>query len=271
MLSSISFSSSVENLLRITYPLIGSKLRGDVTQTRDLGWLSLKGMLDYVICSTPRVGRQFLAQQLAATHNAGAPAEYFEPEVMQGELQHIGFADVRDALSDIDGYVAALRRMSATSNGAFGIKLHRSQLDLAFEHGFSLTRHMRSVRLVRLRRADRLAQAISLDKARQTRSWNSLVPPSAEPVYDRHRIIRWMSLIAGWEREWSTFLSRQGRPVLPVSYEQLATNRVEIVSRVLDFLGVDLPEDVVHDLPMRFHKQRDGISRAWMERFRRGE
>jgi trehalose 2-sulfotransferase len=227
-------------------------------------------VLSYMICSTPRVGSQLLAQLLTITECAGAPAEFFEPAVMANELPSHGFPNFSAALRRMDDYVAVLRGRHTTPNGVFGLKAHTFQFERAAAHGFALARHLPRVRLVHLTRRDRVAQAVSFDRALQTRSWNNFMPAAERPVYDRRRLDDWIALIERWDARWREVFAAERAPLLSLTYEDLAADRAAVLDRVARFLDLDVSSARLAALPAWFQQQSDGLSRDWIERYRCG-
>jgi LPS sulfotransferase NodH len=129
----------------------------------------------YLVLATPRSGSTLLGQGLKASGLAGDPKEFFghkTPYWME-----------RWRTPSLPAYVARLSQERATPNGVFGAKLLYRQLlhleDLA-RHEPELTelplpeilyRLFPNVHLVWVTRQDKVRQAISWFKARQTGVW----------------------------------------------------------------------------------------------------
>lgn len=120
--------------------------------------------------------------------------------------------------------------------------------------------------LVFVTRRDKATQAVSLWRAVQTQSWRADdASRAASPVYEYAAIDHLVSQLESDERSWKEWFARAGRRPFVVTYEQLEAAPAETVGTVLHALG--LPEASVA-VP-RLARQRDELSAAWVERYRR--
>ena len=78
----------------------------------------------YMVCSVPRCGSSLLCELLCNTEVAGAPTEFFDPELMQRFRERWGAATP-------DEYMDRLIDKKTSPNGLFGIKVHWAQLEPA--------------------------------------------------------------------------------------------------------------------------------------------
>lgn len=240
-------------------------------------------MRTLVICTLPRTGSSFLSEQIRLTDTMGRPREYFHPNQRAKLTEEFGLP-----ADDLKAYAAAIMERRASPTGVVSMKLmvtHVRQLvddDLLPEPGLSalieLFGPVGDATIVTLYRADKLRQAISLVRARQTGQWSSLKGrqalekhTGAEPEFDKAElqkaIVRLVELEALWDRE----LAKAGlTPALEVTYEQAVRDVAGTVARVAAAVGVDLPpadeietppEDKLH------HRQRDFVTDEWIERF----
>src|SRR5688500_10562399 len=129
----------------------------------------------YLVLATPRSGSTLLGQGLQASGLAGDPKEFFG--------QKMPYWMERWDTPTLPAYVARLMRVRATPNGVFGAKLLYSQLrhletigraDPAL--GYTslpemLSRLFPNLHCVWVSREDKVRQAISWFKARQTGVW----------------------------------------------------------------------------------------------------
>jgi LPS sulfotransferase NodH len=238
----------------------------------------------YVVCATPRSGSTLLCKLLAATAVAGRPEEYFE------RLRHSGlprqpreyFEDVEDpALLELlaptepghsDGRdpLADALRPGTTSNGVFGSKLMWTHLlDLAARAGRQaepalLTERLPALRFVHMTRADKIAQAVSLWRAVQTRAWRADDQRGPdEAVYAFAGIDHLVSQLRKHDDAWSAWFAEHDLQPLVVRYEELARDPQGTVGRVLRFVGAgdaDVPAP-----PLR--RQADERSAEWVARY----
>ncbi|HEX2281963.1 MAG TPA: Stf0 family sulfotransferase, partial [Thermomicrobiales bacterium] len=129
----------------------------------------------YLVLATPRSGSTLLGQGLQASGLAGDPKEFFGHKM--------SFWMKRWRTPTLSAYVARLRQVRATPNGVFGAKLLYRQLlhleslarrepDLADQSlPELLDRLFPDLHLVWVSREDKVRQAISWFKARQTGVW----------------------------------------------------------------------------------------------------
>jgi LPS sulfotransferase NodH len=125
------------------------------------------------------------------------------------------------------------------------------------------------LRIVFVRRRDKVSQAVSLWKAIQTQQWrgaeeNTLDEPRVE--YDYKALSFLVDELHRWDARWEDWFHATGREPIRVIYEEFAQTRAATIGRVLDDLGVDPPEPEHEKGPMT--RQADDLSRDWVERFR---
>ena len=127
------------------------------------------------------------------------------------------------------------------------------------------------LRIIFVRRRDKVAQAVSLWKAIQTQQWRNEVepnepttPPAAE--YDYRALKHLVDELHRWDARWEDWFHATGREPIRVIYEEFTDSRAATVGRVLDALGIDPPEPDGDKGPMK--RQADDLSRDWVSRFR---
>lgn len=131
--------------------------------------------------------------------------------------------------------------------------------------GLDLEEILGDVHWIRMRREDRLAQAISWTRALGSGDWVARQDGrTAHVAYSRRAIERRLAAIAAAEAGWSAFF--RARSCLEVSYEQLVTEREQSVHRVLDWLGE--PRQPVPVPQLR--RQSGEASERWRDRFLAG-
>lgn len=230
-----------------------------------------------LLATTPRSGSWLLSEALHNTERCGQPEEYFRPDAIANWSRAWGL----EPGAPFGAYVAAAIDYSTSDNGVFSAKLHWYQLpwllerlrDLPDADGSAsdaavIAGHFPAPRWVHLRRLDRARQAISYCRAARTQVWFVLgdeVHRSAdgvalgEPDYQQ---IRWFEeILDEHDARWLDFFARSGIEPLAVVYEEFADRYDETVRAVLDYVGVDLPDDVEIE-PPGLQKQAD----AWSER-----
>ena len=253
----------------------------------------------YLVCATQRSGSTLLCELLKGTGVAGVPDEYFEMLRSTGlprqprqyfedpEAAHLveRLAPLEPGRTEEPGEFAgwfhyALGR-GTTTNGVFGSKMMWNYFDdfrtrfrelpglgdLTFNQ--ALDEVFPNLRLVFVRRRDKVAQAVSLWKAIQTQQWRNEAEPESDrrdATYDYEALQFLLRELHRWDAQWEDWFHATGREPIRVIYEEFATTRAATVGRVLDGLGIDPPEPDGASGPMK--RQADGLSKDWVERFR---
>jgi len=277
----------------------------------------------YIVCATPRSGSTLVCHALAETGVAGRPEEYFEALRHSGrprrpEEYFVGVEDpsIRDHLGEravgsepqprsplwsraaYDRYLEWAFEAGTTDNGVFAAKLMWGY----FGDFVSLLRNVPAYRdvplaellptvfpdltFVRVVRANKVRQAVSLWKAVQTATWRedqaSAKAPALEdddsPPYrsfiEEHRpqlrfhyraIEHLLEQILIEESRWDAFFEHSGiKPVL-VLYENFAADYETSTLRLLERLGLTPPEDF--DFEPRMKRQSDRVNDDWVKRY----
>jgi len=255
----------------------------------------------YLVCATPRSGSTLLCKTLAETGVAGDPEEFFEAVPATGvprrPLDYLRGLDDPEALALIEhspphppppysdlraiaSYAEHLDRVrdwGTTPNGVFGAKIMWAHLeDLAQQlDSHDLPALVDAVfdrpRLVWVRRADTVRQAVSLWRAMQTQSWraeNEHDQDGGEPQYSFAALRHLVDLLTAHEVAWERFFTAAGGDVLTVGYDDLSTDLADVLARTLDHIGVTAPEGALDALP-RLRRQADERSDAWAAAYAR--
>jgi len=241
------------------------------------------GARTYVIASSPRTGSTLLARMLWDSGRAGAPKEYLNPmqlrdwEVRLGSplsrWRHgllwgptVGLAGRgRWTERRVEDHLRRVRRRRS-GGGWFGLKIHWHHFERFFiRPGRDVDAMLDRPVWIRIRRRDRLAQAVSWVRAVQTGAWIRSQHPRITPIYSRALITARLADIEVAEAGWDGFF--RGRSVLELDYEGLREDPSLETRRVLDHLGVRAPE--VLEIPLE--RQADPLSDAWIGRYRAGD
>jgi trehalose 2-sulfotransferase len=273
----------------------------------------------YLVCATPRSGSTLICQALKATGVAGRPEEYFEAlrhsgrprrpeEYFEGVddrsiLGHLGERGVGDepaqrsplwSRTAYDRYLEWAFEIGTTPNGVFGAKLmwgyfgdfasllrnvpEYSDLPLAD----LLDAVFPDLTFVRVVRANKVRQAVSLWKAVQTATWRQEGeatgdgdedPPYKSYLHEHRPQLRFhyraiehlLNQILIEEAQWDAFFEHARiRPVL-VLYENFEAEYEVATRNVLERLGIDVPADL--RIEPRMRKQSDGINDDWTRRY----
>lgn len=240
----------------------------------------------YILCANPRSGSTLLCDLLIAA-GAGTPDSFFmenpgaEWEVAWG-LPALGSLPPAEAAR---AHLAAALRAGRGGTPVFGARLMRRDLPrlmamLALAHPEQPTDRARieaafgPTLFIHLTRADKLAQAVSLVKARQTGLWHAgpdgreleRLSPPAPPVYDRARIAAELARFTALDAAWADWFAAQAIAPLLLDYDSLAAEPAAAVMRVCAALNLPAPD------PSRLIPSvaplADATSRAWAARFR---
>jgi trehalose 2-sulfotransferase len=280
----------------------------------------------YLVCATPRSGSTLVCQALKATGVAGNPEEYFEALMHSGRprrpedyfrgiddpsiLDHLGERGIGDDLphrsplwsrTAYDRYLEWVMEAGTTPNGVFGAKLMWGY----FGDFVSLLRNVPEYRdrpladllpevfpgltFVRVVRANKVRQAVSLWKAVQTASWRqeggqgeagvaTAAAEGATPPYksfiEEHRpqlrfhyraIAHLLDQILAEEAFWDAFFEHSRiRPVL-VLYENFAADPEVSTLSVLERLELDPPAGFSFEPGMK--PQSDEFNDDWTRRY----
>jgi LPS sulfotransferase NodH len=242
----------------------------------------------YLILATPRSGSTLLGQGLQATGLAGEPREFFGHKM--------AFWMERWRTPDLPGYAVRLIQTRATPNGVFGAKLLYRQLlhldmlarqdpELAgLPLGGILSRLFPNLHLIWNTREDKVRQAISWFKARQTGVWGQdqgaetvklgaawragddpLQP--GELAFDYDGIAALVRQAEEDDAAIARFLAESDLEPFTVIYESFAPRYEETVFEILRWMGIEPPADLTLPNP-RTVKLADDRTEEWVERFR---
>ena len=246
-------------------------------------------MRTYLVCATPRSGSTVLCKSLGATGVAGRPEEYFErlrhsglPREPREYFEGIEEPDLLALLpptqtgdpadAELDRHLEEWRAAGTTPNGVFGAKLMWGHFpDLLAQLGTTpdgpaverLEARLGPIRWLHVRRRDKVAQAVSLWRAVQTRAWSATDASETEPVYDARGIRHLRDQVAVHDHAWHAWFTARGLAPLQVTYERFAADHAATLSDVLAHL--DLEVERIPDPPM--HRQGDARSDEWVARF----
>jgi trehalose 2-sulfotransferase len=269
----------------------------------------------YLICATPRSGSTLLCEALKETGVAGVPEEYFEALRHSGRprrpqeyfigaedrtiLRHLGehtSVDGRPGRSplwsrhDYEPYLRWAIDSGTTPNGVFGAKLMWGY----FGDFVSLLREIPEyrevpiqellpavfpdLRYVRVVRANKVRQAVSLWKAVQTATWRS--EDADDETVDEadtsnglgprlkfhfRAIEHLLDQILAHEACWDAFFEHCGVQPHVVFYEDFVESYEHTALGVLRHVGIEEPDAV--DFERRMQPQTDELNRRWAQRF----
>ena len=202
----------------------------------------------YMIAVTARTGSSWLCDMLTSTGVAGRPREHLWYR-FSGE-------DLKSEWSQFD------------AANPFGTKLVFGELTQIWKILNAADRT--ACRMVWMRRKDRLAQAVSMYRARESNCWSHrtgrVVPQAHRTVhFDAERIMAHHRDLETQDQQLDRWLHSHEVPFIQVWYEDLVDNAERVVNDILRFL--ELPADV--PLQTESHARlADDISRDWIDRLR---
>jgi LPS sulfotransferase NodH len=230
-----------------------------------------------------------LCRSLTATGVAGRPEEYFErlghsglPREPREYFEGTADPGVLDLLpptrtgdraaSDLDRELPRYLAEGTTPNGVFGAKLMWGYFgDLLERLGTApdgaaveaLTARFGVLAWIHVTRGDKVAQAVSLWRAVQTRAWSAADAPEAHPVYDARGIGHLRDQLVAQDAAWQAWFAAKGIVPHAVEYERFAADHTATLRGVLAHLGLEVER--IPDPPI--HRQGDARSDRWVARF----
>ncbi|HKF83287.1 MAG TPA: Stf0 family sulfotransferase [Solirubrobacterales bacterium] len=277
----------------------------------------------YLVCATPRSGSTLVCHALEETGVAGRPEEYFEALRHSGrprrpEEYFLGVEDqsIRDHLGErsvgsdpqprsplwsraaYDRYLEWAFETGTTDNGVFGAKLMWGY----FGEFVSLLRNIPACRdvplgellpsvfpdltFVRVVRANKVRQAVSLWKAVQTATWRedqasakaASVEDDGSPPYrsfvEAHRpqlrfhyraIDHLLEQLLIEEASWDAFFEHAGIKPILILYENFAAAYETSTLNLLERLDLTCADDF--EFEPRMKRQSDRINDDWTKRY----
>ncbi len=226
----------------------------------------------YALLSTPRCGSNLVGDMLQATGAAGDPMEYLNGRYIAA------WARLRGAPLQFDmaRYMAEMETRRTTPNGFFGVKIHFEHLQQIW-NGRELAAAQwlrRYDRVVLLWRRDKIAQAVSLHKARVTQIWSSqdlqFLPPDdprrlIKATYSAPAIAQALADLVKQEDGWRRFLAQHQIAHTELCYEDFVHDYAGQSRQLLAVLGIESAQ-----LPQAPRLTRQGVDNDPMiDAFRR--
>jgi LPS sulfotransferase NodH len=242
----------------------------------------------YIMAATPRSGSTLLCDLLSGSGIAGQPQSYYRREDIPDYARAWGVPSP-DVIGDEAferTYLEAVRRAGTGRTGIFGLRLMWSSVmelsvrlstiqpdpldDAArFELAFGKPLY------IHLSRQDRVAQAVSLLKAKQSGLWHRAADGTERErlalpvplVYDANRLGRLVDELETDDAAWNRWFSQFGVEPLRLTYEVLAAAPQAVLAQVLSALALDA--SIAASVDTRTAKLADETSLEWAHRFRR--
>ena len=215
---------------------------------------------EYMLATLPRSGSTFLSLELWRTGALGAPVEYTN-EAFIGPLRQ------RLAVhSNKSQYWRGVKTLRTSPNGVFSYKMFMTNYLECADIDKELLQQFSADQVVYLTRKDRLAQAISHAKAIQTGVWYADAKSKIEPVYHYNQIKECLAMIDRQLDFWEKLFELTETPVHRIEYEDLLCNSSSVVTKVANFLEVEISPKSKINVP-HLKVQRDSYSDDWTMRF----
>lgn len=214
-----------------------------------------KPVLDILIASTQRTGSGLLCELLRQSCEIGRVGEYLNPPHLKRGMED----------SHLDMRSVVLDRIEEASQGrSRAVKLHYP----AFRNlltTFSVD-ELLPQKVVNVTRRDRLAQAVSLAKARATGAFSSDVVTAVVPQYDYMRILTALKQIRDQDAQWRILFGVLDIEPLEIVYEDLVASPDATVTDILNYLELEMTGTPVISNARRT-VQRDAVNADWRARF----
>lgn len=182
---------------------------------------SREAIRSVVIATDYRSGSTLLAEGLAGAGGYGVPREYFQRGAMDRHFAR--FADPSP-----QQYARNVMGGRTSSSGVFGVKV--------FWPEALIIEQLPDPVIIRLRREDVVAQAVSTWTALMTDVWRSPEPSGASAVpYDLPRLTALVAMHAHHAANWTEFLA--GVSVIDVTYESLAADPTAVTESIVASLN----------------------------------
>ncbi|MDF1846219.1 MAG: Stf0 family sulfotransferase [Parvibaculaceae bacterium] len=238
-----------------------------------------------ILCANPRSGSTMLCDLMASTGVLGRPASFYRPRSIPDWAERLGIDKEAGSEEFERAYLAAIRQHETDASGMFGLRLMWDSVEglvgrlsklfpdqqsnaALFETAFDRPLYIGLVR------EDKVAQAVSLVRAKQSGQWHLSSDGSvrqgrktSQPIsYDAQAIENEIAGLTRDDTAWQTWFERQNVTPLQVTYEDLATDPQTVVAQILTASGHN-PALSQNVQPVTA-KMADEESRQWMARYR---
>lgn len=228
-----------------------------------------------------------LCRLLRAAGDAGFPGSHFHEPSLEKWLEYYGYR--RGQFSTRKSALKAVLH-SAIEHGRgesdiFALRLQRHSFDFFTEQLKTLYPSLPddlsrieaafgNTLFVHLTRENKLEQAISYVKAKQSGLWH-MAPDGTElerlsepkdPFYDAEAIAAQLALSQRMEAEWEAWFAKEQIKPLRVTYGELSAAAFSTLQRVRKAIG--LKGELRDDIPPPTAKLADATNQEWADRFR---
>lgn len=197
----------------------------------------------YIILSSPRTGSTMLASALYHTGLAGAPFEYFHPQILKARNN----PELRP--NELNVFLEEMIRRRTSPNGYFGMALYFGQFEYLFgANPTIMSMGMRFLsefdKRILLYRRDKILQSVSELLAREGNIWSATNisnngvlgrAPNPNDVVELSEFLRTFVL---WDHYWRKVNSRLDGSCLEIAYEDLCSDPQAEFGKIFDYLGL---------------------------------
>lgn len=213
-----------------------------------------------LIASTPCCGGHLLGRAMAQTGRLGEPFDYASPA-------HSAEWARRLETTTPETTLAELMARRTTANGVFGIEAHYEH-GIAFGTAEKLLAQLPGLKVVHLRRADILRQAVSYAVAKQTGIWISGETGTGDSAtYDPGLIDHCLNDIAVQNALWTSLFKQIGVEPFELTYETLAKDLPTAIHDVADYCGVLVPDEAIKITNLPDLNPENRQSESWISRY----
>lgn len=218
----------------------------------------------FLLAFTNRSGSTYLGRLLASAPDLYGFREDLNHTIVARRVRESG-------LGNLSSYLAHIVGLQSKHGAGFGLKASAEQLRLV--HMTRMDRAFEGTRVIRIRRRDRVAQAVSLWTAWQTRQWTSLQTTRHSSLhYDYRALRRALQSVQEAESALDLVLSVLPYKVFTVEYEALCDDPAAEIASLREKLGLP-PFRPVRQCGLErqssqqkrdfVHRFRSDLARAW--------
>ncbi len=233
--------------------------------------------LSLIICATQRSGSYYLLDLLS---QSGLPYgdEWLTPYHIHsrkrtyGAVESLPYIDYLKLLSERERHDDRIVVKAMSPQFKSLVNQVKESADL---EGESFLQKFASIfpnpRFIYLERRDKVAQAISHLRARQTGRWVSLKgnaeKDSIQPNYSFLGILNEHLERARMERDWNEMFLSNNLDVYRLCFESVRKDPQESINKVFEWLGMGTPEKMLESREERFKPMATDLNSEWRGRF----
>ena len=223
----------------------------------------------YILASVPRSGSTYLSHLLWQSGCLGAPLEYFNFLPTGHYAAAAGSAEKQIAI-----WRSVVHRRTSP-NGVFGVKCFPGMIEhlakgnpaLFHEVTAMLLTANPNLKVVQLKRRDRIARAISYARAVRSGIWRAEQEEKGRPAtvsYSEEAINEALQVLDRDEAAWDSLYANWRIKPLVLWYEDVVERPQEAIASVADYVGVMLDPSATVSVPQIRRQSRKDAER-WAE------